>query len=55
MRELSPLTFTVNIDRYVVILAIHLFWSFKDLIVCSQSIANLCLFFSCDLRLPILL
>jgi hypothetical protein len=35
MGELSPLTFSVNIDRYVVIAAIQLFLGFKDFIVCS--------------------
>jgi hypothetical protein len=37
MGELSPLTLSVNIDRYVVIPAIYLFLLllFKDLSVCS--------------------
>jgi hypothetical protein len=35
MGELSPLTFSVSIDRYVVIPDIELFLLFKGLIMCS--------------------
>jgi hypothetical protein len=40
MGELSPLTCSVNIDRYVVIPAIYLFLLLKDLIVDSQITAT---------------
>jgi hypothetical protein len=39
--ELTLLTFSVNIDRFVVISTIKLFLLFKDLIVCGQIIAIL--------------
>jgi hypothetical protein len=41
MGELNPLTFIVNIDRYVLIPAIQLSLLFKHLIVCSQINATL--------------
>jgi hypothetical protein len=41
MGELSPLTSSVNIERYVLISAIYLFLLFKDLCVCSQFYATL--------------
>jgi hypothetical protein len=41
MGDFSLLTFSVNIDKYVVIPAIQLFLLIKDLIVCSQINATL--------------
>jgi hypothetical protein len=40
MGELSPLTFSINIDRYVVI-PVFVVLLFKDLILCSQINATL--------------
>jgi hypothetical protein len=41
MGELSLLTFSTNIDRYVVIPTFQLFLFFKGLILCSQITAAL--------------
>jgi hypothetical protein len=40
MGDLNPLTFSINIDTYVVILSIYLFLIFKDFILCSQNNAT---------------
>jgi hypothetical protein len=53
MGELSPLTFSVNIDRYVVNSSIQLFLLFKDLCVVKSVLFSDCLsFFSCGLIIP---
>jgi hypothetical protein len=44
MGELSPLIFSINIDRYVVVPAIYLFLLFKDLSACSQFNASVLAF-----------
>jgi hypothetical protein len=43
MRDLNPITFSVNIERYVLIPAIQLFLLFKGLSVCSKLNATLLL------------
>jgi hypothetical protein len=53
MRELSPLTFSVNIDRYVVIPAIYFFCCLRIWLCTVESMLLLSDFFSCCLILSV--